>query len=596
MDDMLKDSRFAHISHDPRFRRIPKRERKVRIDKRFQSMFKDKQFRVDYTVDKRGRPVSATSREDLKKYYELSSSEEEAEDVPHTVDYARGEVLLTDSSSDEDSDEAGSTEEEEDLQHGWGELDRDAERTDEITHRLALCHMDWDRIRAVDLMVLFSSFLPQGGHILSISIYPSEFGMKRMQEEEVRGPIELVDNNHADEDQDEESDAYNMEKLRQYQLNRLKYYYAVLVCDSAVTANKIYTECDGLEYESSATRLDLRFIPDDTAFEQEPSEVCDKMPDAAKYQPRYFTTTALQQVKVDLTWDETDPDRQEISQKLSTGQVDGISEADLRDYLATSSEDDADEDDHPGDGDDTSGDPVSKYQLLLREIEQEEEKKKSSDVGLEITWGVGLKDKTKKLVEEKLKQKNKLTPFEQYVEKKKEKKKQKKKREHEELSDDSIPSDVDMNDSYFQEEFAGEFKKKEKPDETEEVKSDQAELELLLMRDAEEKNHFSLKAIQEQQAVGKKKRNKKKIKKSVVEDDFQVDVKDERFAALYSSHLFNIDPTDPHYHKTKGMEALRAEKLKHRQGEGSVDRGHRDPELSALVKSVKRKTQQNRHS
>jgi hypothetical protein len=42
-------------------------------------------------------------------------------------------------------------------------------------------------------------------------------------------------------------------------------------------------------------------------------------------------------------------------------------------------------------------------------------------------------------------------------------------------------------------------------------------------------------------------------------------VKDERFSALFSSHHFNIDPTDSHYRKTKGMEAFRAEKLHRRQ-------------------------------
>ena len=51
---------------------------------------------------------------------------------------------------------------------------------------------------------------------------------------------------------------YNREILRKYQLNRMKYYYAVVVCDSKETANHIYVECDGLEHELSGNRMDLR--------------------------------------------------------------------------------------------------------------------------------------------------------------------------------------------------------------------------------------------------------------------------------------------------------------------------------------------------
>lgn len=197
------------------------------------------------------------------------------------VDYARGEAPLFSGSSS--SDEESSTDEEE-IVHDWGELDKDAEETETATYRLAVCNMDWDRIRAVDLMVLFQSFAPQGivssciffisfrqfcfmfcsnlsgGRIKNVIIYPSEFGLERMKEEEITGPRELVEMKPISDDvaevqeETDELGAQEREKLRQYQLKRLKYYYAVVECDSAETANKIYEECDGQEFESSAAR------------------------------------------------------------------------------------------------------------------------------------------------------------------------------------------------------------------------------------------------------------------------------------------------------------------------------------------------------
>ncbi|KAL4707825.1 hypothetical protein ACJJTC_001771 [Scirpophaga incertulas] len=664
MKDILKDDRFAKYLNDPKYRQIPKHERKVKIDKRFQSMFNDEKFKVKYTVDKRGRPVNECSTENLRKYYDLETESDSEDDdidsyetpgqfvrrIPENevreqdevesqndklvggkldkktkqrlldldIDYARGEgVLISDSSSDEASTDV---EDDSDHEHEWGELDADAETTEESTERLAICNMDWDNIKAADLMVLLNSFLPPGGVIHSITIYPSEYGLQRMQEEEVRGPIELTDkiqNDLSEDEANEEGSSYHMEKLRRYQLNRLKYYYAVVVCDSVTTADKLYNECDSMEYESSATRLDMRFIPSDVTFDQEPREVCTKLPDMTKYKPRLFTTTALQQAKVELTWDATNPNRAQTIRSALDGKIDDL---DLKEYLASSSEDDdnSQEADEDLDQDD---DPITKYKSLLEHIEKKEESKSNKDMEMEITWGLGLKDKAEELVKKKLNEGKNMTPFEKMIQKRKEKKKQKTEKskhapDRKETSDieaessDDIPSDIDMNDPYFAEEFEKpEFKKsklnkklKEKPPiHDDDTDSQKAELELLLADDSDGKAHFSLKKIQEHESVKKKPKRKKQLKQKREEQkqtipDFEINLHDARFSALYNSHHYNIDPTNPNFKKTKNMEKIIQEKLKRRPENVLINetplskKSKEDIELNLLVKNIKRKT------
>ncbi|XP_026327429.1 ESF1 homolog [Hyposmocoma kahamanoa] len=679
MGDILKDSRFGKYLNDPRYRQIPKYERKVKIDKRFQSMFKDEKFKVKYTVDKRGRPLNETSTENLRKFYELEESAEESENSdeevvqvdkdigtgenepgrfvkrPSTpsgieeedekspklkndklvrgkldkktkeklqdldVDYARGEgILQTDSSSEEES---SNEEEDSDVEHKWGELDADADSTEESAKRIAICNMDWDNIKATDIMVLLHSFLPAGGIIHKVTIYPSEYGLKRMQEEEIRGPIELTEekvDEPSDNEENEEGSTYHMEKLRRYQLNRLKYYYAVVECDSVTTADKLYSECDSMEYESSATKIDMRFIPDDVSFDQEPREVCTNLPDLTKYKPRLFTTTALQQAKVELTWDATNPNRAEAIRSALDGKIDDL---DLNDYLASSSEDENSEEENKVNEED---DPIKKYIMLLEDIEKKEDKKNNKDMEMEITWGLGIKDKAEELVKKKMNEDDKdLTPFEKILKKRKEKQKQKKlqKQKSEAENDDSnsegssddVPSDIDMNDPYFAEEFNNsEFKKakcnnkkkytKELIESAhEEEQKRNAELELLL--DEEDgKSHFSLKKIQEAENISKKSKRKKKLKEKMAAQqqalpEFEINVNDQRFSALYTSHLYNIDPTDSNFKKTKNMEKLIQEKLKRRPADTPPNENEKEPkksrddvELNLLVKNLKRKT------
>lgn len=733
MAEPIVDKRFAHIARDPKFKRIPKNERKIKIDKRFQGMFNDKKFAIKYTVDKRGKPINQTSMENLQKYYEQTSSEDESDTETSTntkkdrkkgiskdnnkivhdetedasrkekndsdgsisirnnpivtkskeerdedlctasssctidfdedlqknekqlhvkdkdehlkltnqvkeklqdlsVNYARGEgILLTDSSSDEESSEY-SDESEEDIEHGWGELDKDAETTDEITRRLAVCNMNWDRIRAVDLMVLFHSFLPNGGIIHSVTIYPSEFGLERMKEEEIKGPVELVNDkkeeDHSESDNEEGSN-YHMEKLRRYQLNRLKYYYAVLECDSAETANKIYTDCDGIEYESTATRLDLRFIPDDMNFDQEPREVCTELPEISKYQPRQFITTALQQAKVQLTWDETNPEREELANKLNSGKINEINEKDLQAYLANgTSDDDTDKEIEENDRHqreiqedlNTPNDPIEKYKSLLKQLDEEEEAKKNKDVELEFTWGIGTEEKAEKLVNEKLNKNEHLAPFEKYLAKRKTKQKARKEELKKliELRDDNVSNSDDsdinfsknnkpINDrlSHKKQQITGENSDVDSSSMEDEETKHVDELELLLMDETENENkkHFDMNKIEANTNLSKSKRKRLKKKQNVQkieEDQFQVNVNDPRFASLFTSHNFNIDPADPHYRKTKGTETLIQEKLKRRAEHTPDDvvKEEKMPEnnkklkleLQALVKSVKRNT------
>lgn len=238
----------------------------------------------------------------------------------------------------------------------------------EISPRIAIVNLDWDNIRAVDLMAVFQSFVKTGGKIHKISIYQSEFGKERMEREELEGPPKEIfakkaeeedeedseDDSEAESDEDEDEDEdekikknllkedngqdFDSAALRQYQLERLRYFYAVMECSDNATAEHIYESTDGTEYLSSANFFDLRFIPDETEFDDTPTDECSTVPEG--YRPNEFITDALQHSKVKLTWDQNpeEASRKDAIKRAFSGSRAQIGENDLRAYLGSDSE------------------------------------------------------------------------------------------------------------------------------------------------------------------------------------------------------------------------------------------------------------------
>lgn len=471
-------------------------------------------------------------------------SSECSEDDDAEEESGKKNVLESEESDDSESDDSSI---EEGFDHQWDEWQEEAPNTDQIYKRLAVCSMDWDRIRASDLFTVFNSFKPADSIIHSVKIYPSEFGLKRMENENLNGPPELTEET-LDPDKEEELDKkkaeYHREKLREYQLKRLKYYYAVVDCDTPETADHLYNELNFKEYESSSVRFDLRFIPDDVTFDHEPVSEVYEATDPSEYQPRVFNTTALGQVKVDLTWDETDPQRIETFEKAFT-EPESI-EKDLKNYLASSEESEDEQEIGEEEKQMKLSERIAKYKELLQSLE-EKEGKGDKEFEKEITWESGLKEKTEKIVKQKLE--GTSNPFDEMLKKRKLGRLLKKKEKKTEIDkdEDEVSSDFEESNS--------DVPSGKKPAEKE---SNQKLNELYLLSN-------SMKSVGESNGKTKKKRYKKKKQQQKDTAEQSQDLKfvqDERFSAIFTSPEFNIDPSDPHFKKTEGTLALIQEKQK----------------------------------
>ena len=133
------------------------------------------------------------------------------------------------------------------------------------------------------------------------------------------------------------------------------------------------------------------------------------------------------------------------------------------------------------------------------------------------------------------------------------------------------------------------------------------DLSLLVTDSVEDQKHFDLKDLLSHKRKDRRRENTEENEKTSC--NFQVDMNDQRFSALFSNPEFNVDPSNPHFKKTESMLAIIEEKQRRtRMGHQTCRKGDR-PEINRnmhgttlssssksikhLVEAVKNKSKKN---
>lgn len=170
-----------------------------------------------------------------------------------------------------------------------------------------------------------------------------EFDEKAMMEEEIEKELKAQQERLKAQYQAED-EVFNQEALRKYERQRMRYYYAVIECDSVATAVQLYDACDGLEVGNTSITFNLQFIPDDVAIDYAAArDSATEVP--PNYKPGSVShgvgTISLDHTKVKLSWDETPLDRRRLLRQ-DFRNLDESNDDDFKAYLASDSSDSSD--------------------------------------------------------------------------------------------------------------------------------------------------------------------------------------------------------------------------------------------------------------
>merc|ERR1712025_1076015 len=109
----------------------------------------------------------------------------------------------------------------------------------------------------------------------------------------------------------------------------------------------------------------------------------------------------------------------------------------------------------------------------------------------------------------------------------------------------------------------------------------------------DDRKHFDYKEIVDNESKSKKKRMKKKNKKkgennpAEGEDNFKMDLEDQRFSAIFNNPKYNVDPSHPSFKKTKSMASIIEEKQKRIIKSDKEQKNNESESVKSVEKSAK---------
>jgi hypothetical protein len=173
-------------------------------------------------------------------------------------------------------------------------------------------------------------------------------------------PQSTVTKNSKLQHDQEEEEGFDVEKLREYEASKLRYYFAIATFSTYAAASQVYENVDGMEMEDSAAEIDVRVLPKDqyasTIQDRAVRDTCDRIP--AKYiPPENAVATALKQSRVTCSWERGDADRERMLTRYGMGKEAWEALAtgeDIKFYLATSDNSSCSSGDGGGNSDDES--------------------------------------------------------------------------------------------------------------------------------------------------------------------------------------------------------------------------------------------------